>query len=208
MNNTKKNVKSNKSTWSTKQIATMALLAAIAILLSFIELPLFPAAPFLKYDPSFMVAAVGGFTLGPVAGIIVGVLSAIFHGLISGNITGALMNILVVIAFVAPSAIIYRNNQTIKGGSIGLVVGAFASIIAAIFANLIITPLYMGVPFQAVVDMILPILIPFNALKTILNSALTLVVYKSISKLISKDVRMQKGAKSSKAADNLNEEGI
>ena len=208
MNNTKKNVASKKSIWSTKQIATMALLAAIAILLSFIELPLFPAAPFLKYDPSFMVAAVGGFALGPVAGIIVGVLSAIFHGLISGNITGALMNILVVIAFVAPSAIIYRKNRTIKGGSIGLIVSAFASIIAAIIANLIITPLYMGVPFQAVVDMILPILIPFNALKTILNSALTLVVYKSISKLISKDVRMQKGAKSSKAADNLNEEGI
>lgn len=181
-----------KTNWSTKQIATMALLAAISIMLSFIEIPLFPAAPFLKYDPSIMVAAVGGFALGPVAGIIIGVLSAIFHGLISGNITGAVMNTLVVIAFVAPSAIIYSKNRTVKGGTIGLIVGACASIVAAIIANLIVTPLYMGVPFNAVVEMIIPILIPFNGLKAIINSALTLVVYKSISKLISKEARMQK----------------
>ena len=40
----------NTNRWSTKQLVTMALMCAIAILLSFLEFPNFPAASFL---PSF-----------------------------------------------------------------------------------------------------------------------------------------------------------
>ena len=34
----------NTNRWSTKQLVTMALMCAIAILLSFLEFPIFPAA--------------------------------------------------------------------------------------------------------------------------------------------------------------------
>ena len=70
-----------KSTWSTRQLVTMALLTAIAILLSFVEFPIFPAAPFLKYDASFVAVMVAGFAYGPASGCAVGIVTA-RHGLI------------------------------------------------------------------------------------------------------------------------------
>ena len=40
----------NSNRWNTKQLVTMALMCAIAILLSFVEFPIFPSASFLKID--------------------------------------------------------------------------------------------------------------------------------------------------------------
>ena len=57
--------RANQSAWSTRQLVTLALLTAIAILLSFVEFPIFPAAPFLKYDASFVPIMVAGFAYGP-----------------------------------------------------------------------------------------------------------------------------------------------
>ena len=44
----------NTNHWSTRQLVTMALMCAIAALLSFVQIPILPAAPFLTYDPSLM----------------------------------------------------------------------------------------------------------------------------------------------------------
>ncbi len=174
----------NTNRWDTRQLVTMALMCAIGVILSFIEFPIFPAAPFLKYDASLVPAMVSGFVWGPGAGIVVGVAEAIIHGLMMGDFAGAVMNIIVTIAFVLPAAAIYRRRHTLKGAILALVVGVICHIAAAIVGNLIITPLWMGVPVDVVIAMILPILLPFNLLKAVLNSILTLVVYKAISNLI------------------------
>ena len=47
----------NTNRWSTKQLVTMALMGAIAILLSFVEFPIMPAASFLKLDIALVPAA-------------------------------------------------------------------------------------------------------------------------------------------------------
>ena len=53
---------------STRQIATMAMLAAISIVLvSIVHFPLFPAAPFLEYDPADVPILIGTFAFGPVS---------------------------------------------------------------------------------------------------------------------------------------------
>lgn len=174
----------NTNRWDTRQLVTMALMCAIGVILSFIEFPIFPAAPFLKYDASLVPAMVSGFVWGPGAGIVVGVVEAIIHGLMMGDFAGAVMNIIVTIAFVLPAAAIYRRRHTLKGAILALVIGVICHVAAAIVGNLIITPLWMGVPVDVVIAMILPILLPFNLLKAVLNSILTLVVYKAISNLI------------------------
>ena len=46
--------------------------------------------------------------------------------------------------------------------------------------NYIITPLYTGLPREAVLGLFLPLLIPFNLLKAALNSALILFLYKAV----------------------------
>ncbi|MFR1640563.1 MAG: ECF transporter S component [Eggerthellaceae bacterium] len=70
----------NTNTWDTRQLVTMALMCAIAALLSFAQIPLPFVPPFLTYDPSLMPAMVCGFAFGPGAGIAVGAIAAVIHG--------------------------------------------------------------------------------------------------------------------------------
>ncbi len=174
----------NTNAWSTKQLVTMALLCAIGVLLSFIEFPLLPGVTWLKYDASAMPAMVCGFAYGPAGGLAVGVVGAVLHGILMADFSGAVMNILVVIGFVAPAALIYKRLHTFRGALLGLAVGILGVILMAIVGNLIITPAWLGVPLDAVIAMIVPVLIPFNLAKATLNAVLTLIVYKAISNLI------------------------
>ncbi len=183
----------NTNAWSTRQLVTMALLCAIGVLLSFIEFPLIPGVSWLKYDASAMPAMVCGFAFGAGGGLAVGIVGAIIHGLLMADFSGAVMNILVVIGFVVPAALVYKHGRTLPRAIIGLVASVVCAIIMAIVGNLVITPAYLGVPMEAVVAMILPILVPFNLLKGIINAALTLAVYKSISNLITPRKQQVKG---------------
>ena len=183
----------NSNVWSTRQLVTMALMCAIGTLLSFIEFPLLPGVTWLKFDASNMPAMVAGFAYGPAGGVAVGIVTAIIHGLLMADFTGALMNILVVTCFVLPAALIYKKKRTYKFAIIGLVFSIIAGVIGSIIGNLLLTPSWLGVPFDAVVALIIPVLIPFNLLKGLLNSVITLIVYKSISKIITPKKDQKKG---------------
>ncbi|NLA80975.1 MAG: ECF transporter S component [Chloroflexi bacterium] len=183
----------NTNKWDTRQLVTMSLLCAIGALLSFIEFPLLPGVAWLKYDASAMPALVGGFAFGPGAGLAIGIVGAIIHGILLADFWGCLMNILVVVGFVLPASIIYRKMRTLKGGIVGIVVSVITATFMAIIGNLLITPLYLGVPLDAVIAMIIPILTPFNLIKAVLNGVLTLIVYKSISNLITPKKEQVKG---------------
>ena len=183
----------NTNKWDTRQLVTMALMCAIGVLLSFVEFPLLPGVTWLKYDASAMPAMVCGFAFGPAAGLAVGIVGAVIHGILMADFSGAIMNILVVAGFILPAALVYRRSRTFKSGVVGLVLSAVAATVMAILGNLVITPMWLGVPLDAVVAMILPILTPFNLIKAGINAVLTLIVYKSISNLITPKKKQVKG---------------
>ena len=180
----------NTNKWDTRQLVTMALMCAIGVLLSFVEFPLLPGVTWLKYDASAMPAMMCGFAFGPAAGLAVGV---VVHGILMADFSGAVMNILVVAGFILPAALVYRRSRTFKSGVVGLVLSAITATVMAILGNLVITPMWLGVPLDAVVAMILPILTPFNLIKAGINAVLTLIVYKSISNLITPKKKQVKG---------------
>lgn len=183
----------NTNKWDTRQLVTMALMCAIGVLLSFVEFPLLPGVTWLKYDASAMPAMVCGFAFGPAAGLAVGIVGAVIHGILMADFSGAIMNILVVTGFILPAALVYRRSRTFKSGVVGLVLSAITATVMAILGNLVITPMWLGVPLDAVVAMILPILTPFNLEKAGINAVLTLIVYKSISNLITPKKKQVKG---------------
>lgn len=174
----------NTNRWSTKQLVTMALMCAISILLSFIEFPIMPAASFLKLDIALVPSAVVGFAYGAGPGVLVGIVSAVAHGAITGNWVGCLMNIIVTIAFIVPASAIYKRNRTFRGAVIALIVATICLVIGAIIANLIVDPLFYGMPFETVAGLVVPAILPFNVIKGVVISILTALVYKSISNLI------------------------
>ena len=55
---------------------------------------------------------------------------------------------------------------------------------AAIVANLVIDPIFYGIPFEVVSGLVVPAILPFNIIKGAVIAALTGIVYKSISNLI------------------------
>lgn len=69
----------DRGRWSTQRIAMYALFVALAMAVSFIEIPLMPAAPWLKYDPSGIVCILAGFAFGPSGAVIVSVLGFVPH---------------------------------------------------------------------------------------------------------------------------------
>ncbi|MBM6755612.1 ECF transporter S component [Collinsella tanakaei] len=174
----------NTNRWSTKQLVTMALMCAVSALFMFVQIPIIPAAPFLTYDPSFVPAMVAGFAYGPGAGVAVGVLAAVIHALMTGDWVGALMNIIACVCYIVPAALIYRRRHTYTGAIVGLVLGIVAATAASVVANLTIGVwFWYGTP-DAIMPLMVPAVIPFNLVKTALNSVLTLVVYKAVSNLI------------------------
>ena len=193
MAGTPQKANNNTNIWSTRQLVTMALMTAIGVLLSFIEFPLLPGVTWLKFDASNMPAMVAGFAYGPGGGVAVGIVTAILHGLLMADFSGAIMNIIVVIFYILPAALIYKYKHTFAGAIIALIVGTLLAVVGAIIGNLLVTPSWLGVPLEAVIAMIVPVLIPFNLLKGILNSILTLIIYKSISNLITPKKDQKKG---------------
>jgi len=53
-----------------------------------------------------------------------------------------------------------------------------------VIANHFVTPLFLGVPTSAVDPILLPIILPFNLIKAGINSVVTFLVYKAVSKYI------------------------
>lgn len=184
---------SNTNAWDTRQLVTMALMCAIAALLSFVQLPLIPGVTFLTYDPSLMPAMVCGFAFRPGAGIAVGAIAAVIHGLILGEWVGSLMNIVATLCFVWPAAAIYRRKRTFKSGIIGLLVGVLAATAGAVVSNLTIGVAFWYGSVDVILPMLLPAILPFNLVKGIVNAILTLIVYKAVSNLITPKKSQVKG---------------
>ena len=173
---------SDSGRWSTRLIAVYALFVALAMALSFVEFPLMPAAPWLKYDPSGIVCLIAGFIFGPSAAAIVSVMGFAPHLLT--NPWGTVMAVAVALALSVPASLIYRRMHTRKGAALALVVGSVAALAVAILGNLLITPIYAKMSVAAVAAMIVPVLLPFNVLKFALHSVVTFLIYKPVSNLV------------------------
>ncbi len=175
----------DRGRWSTRRIAMYALFVALAMALSFIEFPLMPAAPWLKYDPSGVVCLVAGFAFGPSAAAIVSILGFLPH--LFTNPWGTLMAVLVALALSVPAALIYRRHRSRMSAVIGILVGSVIALVAVLAANLVITPMYAHMTMQQVAALIVPVLLPFNIIKFVLNGVITFLIYKPVSTLLNRD---------------------
>ena len=78
------------------------------------------------------------------------------------------------------ASVIYFRKKTMARALTGLISAAVTMLAVRLLWNYIMTPIYMGVPREAVLELFLPVLIPFNALKAGLNAALVLLLYKPV----------------------------
>lgn len=171
-------------TRGTEKIAKMGMLIAVSIILVYlIRFPLIPMADFLEYEPGDVPILIGGFAFGPPAGILMTLIVSIIQGVTvsaKAGLYGILMHVIATGTLVFVSSSVYRFNKTKRGGAMSLVFGSAAMVVVMIPANLIITPLFMGVARLVIIKM-LPFIILFNIMKAGINSLITFVLYKRIS---------------------------
>ncbi len=174
----------SKAKITTIRLAKMGMLVAISIVLvALVHFPIFPAVPFLEYDPADIPILLGTFAFGPIAGVMLTVVTSIIQGVTvsaASGIYGILMHILATGALVITAGVIYKKNKTRKRAIIGLVCGMIAMTVIMVGANLIVTPMFMGVPVSVVWDL-MPFIAGFNAIKAGINGLVTFLVYKRIS---------------------------
>lgn len=167
----------------TKKITAMGMFAAlsyIVMLVCKVMPPMFTAFPFLSYDAKDVVIVTGGFIFGPAAAFVISLVVSVLEMLTVSdtNIIGCLMNVAAACAFACTASAIYSKMRTVKGAGIALGAGVVCSIATMLVLNYLLTPIYMNVPRETVVKLLVPAILPFNTVKYVLNAALTLIIYK------------------------------
>lgn len=189
------------------KLIKISLLSVMAFLLMYIELPIPIFPEFLKIDISDLPALLGAFALGPIAGVIIELFKNILHGMLAGKtaFVGELANFLVGSSLILVSGYIYKAKKSKGGAIVALLIGVTCmSIFAGLLNYFVILPLYetvLGFRIADVVGLgtmlnnkivdlnsfIIWSIIPFNFLKGIVVSTVTLALYKRISPILHKE---------------------
>ena len=166
-----------------KKMTAIAVFAALAYVIHFVHIPV----AFLNLDFKDVVMTIAGMYFGPSAAAVLAFLVPILEYPTSETGPyGLIMNILSSGAFVIVASVIYKFKKTLSGAIIALCSASLSMVAVMMLANLFITPYYMHVAQTEVVALIPTLLLPFNAVKAVLNAALTLCLYKPISKVLKK----------------------
>lgn len=172
----------------TQKMIALGLLSAMAYVVMLLGHVVPAVEGFLQYEPKDVVIVIAGFIYGPLPAAAVTIVVSLIEMVTisrSGPI-GLLMNVLSSLAFCLPAAIVYKKQRSLKGAIAGLVLGVFCMTGVMLAWNWLITPLYMKVPREVVMGMLIPLFLPFNLVKGALNAALTVILYKPLVKVLRK----------------------
>lgn len=187
-----------------KKMIVLSMLAAIAYLTVFlIRIPFIPAVEFLKYEAKDVIIAISGFLFGPLSATLVSVVVSLIE-MFTISTTGPygfIMNIFSTLSFVLPASIIYKRKKTIESAVIGLSLGVVIMTLAMLIWNYFITPLYLKVPTEVVVGLMLPGFLPFNLIKALINAVITFILYKPLVKILRKAKLMPKQEESKESEE-------
>lgn len=170
----------------TKKITTLAMISAIAYVMVLVGR--IPVVMFLKYDPKDIIITMGGLIWGPMASFTVSVIVSLIEMVTIGEngVLGCIMNIVSTCSFACTAAFIYNKKRTLSNAVIGLLTGSLMMILVMMLWNYLIAPIYMGYPREAVAELLIPVFLPFNLLKSGLNAGFTFLLYKPITTALRK----------------------
>ena len=173
---------------SAKRLAFMAIFVALSYAVSFWEIPLFPATPYLKLDFGNVFILLVSFLLGPVEGIIVCALKECLRMLgSSSGCVGELANMAATTAFILLPSIVYQFRKGLRWVIPCLIAACFIGTGAALITNRFITfPLYMGGAAASVFNDVFWFIVAFNMIKTASIGLLTVLLYKRLSNFLKK----------------------
>lgn len=172
-----KTIDNERHGYDVKKLVVLAMFVALAYASLFVvHLKL----QFLSFEPKDALIIISSLMYGPLAGVGVAVVTSFIEMLTMSTtgLYGFVMNIAGSATLAAVSGFIYKHKRTVFGAVVSLVAAVAVMVSVMVVTNIIITPIYMGVPRQTVIGLITPLLIPFNVVKGIFNASLTMILYK------------------------------
>ena len=197
-----------RTTTTTRTIVCVGMLAAISTILMLFEFPLpFIAPGFYELDFSEIPVLICAFAMGPVAGVATELCKVLLKLVLKGTTTafvGDFANFVVGCSLVLPASIVYYIRKNKKMAIGGLALGTLImTIFGSGFNALYLLPKFselFGMPMDAIIGMGTAInssihsvwtlvffaVVPFNILKGVVVSAITMLLYKHISPILKK----------------------
>lgn len=184
-----------------RTITGVAVLSAIAFILAYFEFPVPLSPSFARMDISDLPALIGAFAYGPLAGVLIELVKNALQ--LTSTATagvGELANFIMGGVFVLVAGLIYRKNKNKKTALIACLIASLAMGIAAAVVNyFILLPAFEAfiplteliasfgefMPFiRTKLDVVLFNALPFNLLKGLAISAVTMLIYKKLSPIL------------------------
>lgn len=195
----------------TKKVVGIAVFAALAYVVALICNIIPPVAGFLSLDVKDAVIAMAAFVFGPISAVVISFIAALIE-LITFSTTGwygFVMNFASSAIFSLTASLIYRSKKTLNFAIIGFFSAVALTTGIMLLLNIFVTPLYlvqfMGMPpavaDSTVTELLAKVLLPFNFAKSLLNSAVAMLLYKPITEALRR-ARLIEGGK--KIAFNKN----
>ena len=189
----------------TRNMVSIAMLAAVAVVLMLFEFPLPFLPPFYKIDASELPVIIGAFAMGPWAGVLIELLKVLLNLLLDGTTTafvGEFANFLIGCSYVVPASLVYYYRKSKKNAVLGLMLGTLTCAVVGCLLNAyLLLPAYskafkmdiealiaMGTAANKAINSMFTFVLfataPLNILKCGLVSVITMLIYKPISRIL------------------------
>lgn len=186
-----------KNTFTTKNVAGMAVFAALSFVTYLLEIPIFAATPasFLELDLSNVFVMLAGFMYGPIPAVLITLVKEAIHITVgSTGGVGELANFIITTTYVLLPSIVYKHKKGIKIVVISLAIACLIQSGVSLLVNKFINfPFFMGsVPFvpnqtsEKMFSMLWGYVLVFNIIKSVVVSVVTVLIYKRVSYLFKK----------------------
>lgn len=194
-------IQKKPSIQNVRMLTMTAVLSAIAFVLAFFEFPAPLSPSFARMDLSDLPALIGAFAYGPVSGVLIELVKNALQLLTSstGGI-GELANFIMGSSFVVAAGLIYKHYKTKKTAILAcLIASVIMGVVATVVNYFILLPVFEAfmpldqliasfgefMPFiKTKLDVVLFNAFPFNLLKGIGISIVTMLLYKRLTPIL------------------------
>lgn len=194
-------IQKKPSIQNVRMLTMTSVLSAIAFVLAFFEFPVPLSPSFARMDLSDLPALIGAFAYGPVSGVLIELVKNALQLLTSstGGI-GELANFIMGSSFVVAAGLIYKHHKTKKTAILAcLISSVIMGVVATVVNYFILLPVFEAfmpldqliasfgefIPFiKTKLDVVLFNAFPFNLLKGIGISIVTMLLYKRLTPIL------------------------
>ena len=194
-------VQSSPEKSNVTKLAIIAMLAAVAVVLQYLEFPVPLVPSFLKMDLSDIPELIGAFIIGPFGGVLICLVKNLVHLIVSqSGFVGELSNFMLGAVFSLIAGFIYKHHKTKTNALIACLVGSIAMALVSLPTNYyIVYPIYASLfgGMETILGLYKAILpaadtlwkallifnVPFTLVKGLLCAVVTMLIYKPLSRL-------------------------